>query len=43
MQEKTINLIIKVVELAVGIAIAIKDHLKNGGNKHDDSGASETK
>ncbi len=43
MQEKTINLIIKVVELTVGIVIAIKDHLKNGGKKDDDSGASETK
>ena len=43
MQEKTINLIIKIVELVVGIAIAIKDHLKNGGKKDDNSGTSETK
>ena len=43
MEEKTVKLIIRVVELVVGIAIAIKDHLRNGGKKDDDSGASETK
>jgi hypothetical protein len=42
MQDKTIRLIIKVAEIAIGIAILIKD-IFNGGNKHDDSGASEKK
>ncbi len=43
MQEKTVNLIIRVVELIVSIAIAIKDNLKNGGKKDDNGGTSETK
>jgi len=42
MQEKTIRLIIKVAEIAICVAILIKD-IFNGGNKHDDSGASEKK
>jgi hypothetical protein len=42
MQEKTIGLIIKIAEIVIGIAILIKAII-NGGNKHDDSGASKKK
>ncbi len=42
MQEKTIGLIIRVAEIIIGIALLIKD-IFNGGNKHDDSGASKKK
>jgi len=42
MQEKTIGIIIKAAEIIIGIALLIKD-IFNGGNKHDDSGASKKK
>jgi len=42
MQEKTVKLIIKAAEIAIGIAILIKE-IFNGGGKHDDSGASKEK
>ncbi len=42
MQEKTIKLIIKVAEIAIGIAILIKD-IFNGGDKNDNGGASKKK
>ena len=42
MQEKTIRLIIKIAEIAIGIAILIKD-IFNGGNGHDSKGNPKTK
>ena len=42
MQEKTVKLIIKVAEIAIGIAILIKDFF-NGGSGHDSKGNPETK
>ena len=42
MQEKTIGLIIRVAEIAICIALLIKD-IFNGGSKNDDSGASKKK
>lgn len=41
MQEKTVKLIIKAAEIAIGIAILIKEIF--GGGKHDDSGTSKKK
>jgi hypothetical protein len=41
MQEKTVKLIIKAAEIAIGIALLIKEIF--GGGKHDDSGASKKK
>jgi len=41
MQEKTVKLIIKTAEIAIGIAILIKEIF--GGGKHDDSGTSKKK
>ncbi len=42
MQEKTIKLIIKVAEIAIGIAILIKD-IFNGGDKNDGKRDTKTK
>ena len=41
MQEKTVKLIIKVAEIAIGIAILINDIF--GGNKYDSEGNPKTK
>lgn len=42
MQEQTIRLIIKVAEIAICVAILIKDFF-NGGSKNDSKGNPETK
>jgi hypothetical protein len=42
MQEKTIKLIIKVAEIAICVAMLIKDFF-NGGSGHDSKGNPETK